>query len=76
MTVHSMRDDPNLDFDSNGFRYVKHESRFLPYPSMGLYQVEGYRQESETLLRDLFQPEFVLCYDYKVSTYNPVASAS
>jgi hypothetical protein len=66
VTVHSMRDNPDLDFEKNGFCYVKHESKCPPHPAMGLDHVERYRQESEALLRDLFQPEFVLCYDYKV----------
>jgi hypothetical protein len=66
--VQSMRDNPDLGLEKNGFCYLRHESNYTPHPGMSLEGVAQYRQECEALLRDLLQAEFVHCYDYKVRT--------
>ena len=67
VTLRSMRDRNDLNLETNGFSYVQHKSKCLPYEGSGLDVVRQYKAEAEELLSSLFNAAFVYCYDYKVS---------
>ena len=65
VTVHSIRDTPDLVFEQAGFRYLEHESAYLS--ANDLDTAAKYQKETEELLGSCFNAEFIKCYIYKVA---------
>ena len=72
LTAYSMRDNPDISLERNGFCYVEHKSDCIPTAEGGLSGVAKYRRYCEALLRGLFQAEFVHCCCYKARKNAPI----
>lgn len=74
VTVYDLRalDDVALD----GYGFQTGDCNFTPFPDLDKVtedQVELYQMETEELLKKSLGAEKVICYDYRVSTYAPLA---
>lgn len=66
VTLHSMRDE-EASLEKNGFCFVEHDSKCLPYDGAPHELAAEYQRETEAMMKSHFGAEFVTCYDYRVS---------
>ena len=73
--LYSMRDE-RLSLEKNGFCFVEHDSKYLPYDGAPHELATEYQRETEAMMKSHFNAEFVTCYDYRVSDSGRSASSS
>jgi len=62
---------PDIDkytLEKNGFQVISHTSRVLEVNDLHIpspEQADAYRKETEELLKETFNAEYVLCYDFR-----------
>jgi hypothetical protein len=66
VAVHSMRNEPDLSLERNGFCYVKHRSNHLPEDGTSRDMSVRYCKEGEEFLKAHFDADLVKNYDFKV----------
>ena len=62
--VSDMRDKPSLDINECGFEYYTHQSRYETFGRSG--DIEGYKQETQQLLKHRFNAVKVLTYEARL----------
>jgi hypothetical protein len=64
-TIHDIRSDiQNYKIDECGFQVLDHESKVKNLETVG--NVDAYRRETESLLKEVLGAEFAFCYDLAV----------
>lgn len=74
VTVYDLRTLNDVALDGYGFQTS--DCNFTPFPDLDKVtedQVELYQVETEELLKESLGAEKVICYDYRVSKYAPLA---
>lgn len=73
--LHSMR-GANISLEENGFTYVEHESKYIPFDGAPPEITSNYQRETEDMMKSYFDAEFVTCYDYRVSLTSTSSASS
>jgi len=66
-----MRGCSDLSIERNGFQSIKHTSKVPEIKT--LENVEAYKLETEELLRDVLDAEFVRSYDLRMRKNEPIS---
>ena len=67
LEIHDMRQSLNdFSIETSGFTLLQQPTKYPEIENMVIF--EQYKKETEGVLHDLLRPEFVVCWDARVST--------
>jgi hypothetical protein len=66
LDIHDMRSCISpISVDLSGFTLLQQPTEYLEITNMDIF--EAYKRETESVLRELFKPDFIRCWDGRVS---------